>query len=120
MLTGMIEKTAGRIFINGIELEENIDAIRENVGICTQRDVLYESLKVIEMLIYMGRVKGLEGNDLDQEINEIMDVTELENERFKLIKELSGGSKRKLSLAIALIGGSSVIFLDEPTSGMDA
>ena len=49
-----------------------------------------------------------------------MEVTELEDERNNLIKELSGGSKRKLSLAIALIGGSSVIFLDEPTSGMDA
>ncbi|CAK55643.1 unnamed protein product (macronuclear) [Paramecium tetraurelia] len=120
MLTGMIQKTKGTIEINGIDLEENIDAIRENVGICTQRDVLYVSLKVIEMLIFMGRVKGLEGLDLQQEINEIIEVTELEEDRDKLIKELSGGSKRKLSLAIALIGGSSVIFLDEPTSGMDA
>lgn len=49
-----------------------------------------------------------------------MRTTELEEEKDKLISSLSGGSKRKLSLAMALIGGSSVIFLDEPTSGMDA
>lgn len=48
MLTGMIDKTEGKVYINGEDLEQNLDAIRENVGICTQRDVLYDSLTVIE------------------------------------------------------------------------
>ncbi|CAD8148433.1 unnamed protein product [Paramecium pentaurelia] len=83
--------------INGIDLKVNIDAIRENVGISTQRDVLY-------------------GLDSQQEINEIIEVTELEEDRDKLI----GDSRGKLLLDIALIGGSLVIFQDEPRSGMDA
>ena len=68
----------------------------------------------------MGQVKGLSGSRLEQDIDEILHTTELEYEREKRIAILSGGNKRKLSLAMALIGGSSVIFLDEPTSGMDA
>lgn len=64
MLTGMIQKTSGTVIINGQDLEENLDAIRENVGICTQRDVLYDSLTVLEQMQFMGRVKGLEGVDL--------------------------------------------------------
>lgn len=68
----------------------------------------------------MGRIKGLEGGDLEDEINQIMQTTLLTDEAGKITKSLSGGNKRKLSLAQALIGGSQVIFLDEPTSGMDA
>lgn len=68
----------------------------------------------------MGKVKGLEGDRLENDINQIMLTTELLSESNKITKELSGGNKRKLSLAMALIGGSSIIFLDEPTSGMDA
>lgn len=68
----------------------------------------------------MGRLKGLSGDQLTREINEISRTTFLTNELKKVTRTLSGGNKRKLSLAQAIIGGSKVLFLDEPTSGMDA
>lgn len=68
LLTGLLSKTSGRIIVNGSELEGKIDKIRESFGICNQRDVLYDELTVYEQLKFMGRIKGLEGTDLDNEI----------------------------------------------------
>ena len=68
----------------------------------------------------MGYVKGLVGDSLEKEILEIMNITSLDKDKDKLINILSGENKRKLSLALAFIGESSIIFLDEPTSGIDA
>ncbi|CAD8134445.1 unnamed protein product [Paramecium octaurelia] len=120
VLTGLLSLTAGKVYVFDQELESNLEEIRERIGICNQRDVLYDELTVKEQLQFMGRVKGLEGNDLEQEIQQILSTTLLTNEQEKITKTLSGGNKRKLSLAQAIIGGSNVLFLDEPTSGMDA
>ncbi|CAD8050071.1 unnamed protein product [Paramecium sonneborni] len=120
VLTGLLSLSGGKVYVYDQELESNLEEIRERIGICNQRDVLYDELTVKEQLQFMGRIKGLEGNDLEQEIQQILTTTLLNNEKDKITKTLSGGNKRKLSLAQAIIGGSNVLFLDEPTSGMDA
>lgn len=72
-----------------------------------------------EHLRYYARMKGFYGQQLEEEIEYIINKCCLKTERNKLSKELSGGNKRKLSLGMALIGKSKIVFLDEPTSGMD-
>jgi len=76
-------------------------------------------MTVYEHLQFIASIKGLEGKTASNEIEFIISEVGLQHEREKLAKNLSGGNKRKLSLGMALTGGSKIIFLDEPTSGMD-
>jgi ATP-binding cassette subfamily A (ABC1) protein 3 len=96
-----------------------LDEVRKNLGFCCQKDILYEELTVDEHLKYICEIKQLSKNFIEGEINFIVEKVGLTAERKKKINELSGGNKRKLSLGMALVAGSKIIFLDEPTSGMD-
>lgn len=123
MLTGMTSPTSGYAIINGKSINSQMPEIRENLGICLQHDCLFDELTVTEHLRFFARLKGLYNTlsyeDAEESIaNSIRDVALFEK-RNTFSKDLSGGMKRKLSLAIAFCGDSSVVFLDEPTSGMD-
>jgi ATP-binding cassette subfamily A (ABC1) protein 3 len=100
----------------GMDLDKELIEIRKNVGLCTQRDTLYPYLTVMEHLTFMAGIKGIVSTRFDH----ILAITELGNDCDKLVNQLSGGSMRKLSLALSLLGDAKIIFLDEPTSGMDA
>lgn len=94
--------------------------IRKSLGICPQHDILFKELTVLEHLELFCRFKGVDNQqEIQQQTEELIEAIDLTEKRDTFAKNLSGGQKRKLSLAIALIGGSSVIMLDEPTSGMD-
>jgi len=118
ILTGIYEKTSGDAQYKGLKIFENIDEYRKIVGICPQQDVLFEQLTVKEHLrlfsIFKGKREGIEA-DVEKIINDL----ELDEKANAQAKTLSGGQKRKLSIGIALIGGSEIVFLDEPSSGMD-
>ncbi|CAM9216451.1 unnamed protein product [Ectocarpus fasciculatus] len=119
MLTGMIPVTSGSAFVAGRDVNTDMVSIRNSLGVCPQHDILYPDLTVREHLRMYAVLKDVPSSDLQEAIrNTLNDVglTEKENE---LTTTLSGGQKRKLSVGIALIGGSKVVFLDEPTSGMD-
>ncbi|CAK72042.1 unnamed protein product (macronuclear) [Paramecium tetraurelia] len=117
VLTGMISKTSGLVSMYGMNLDTQLPKIRQSLGLCTQKDCLYEDLTVEENLEYISSIKGRVDK---QEILDILRKTDLIGERSLEVKVLSGGSKRKLSLGMSLVGNSKIIFLDEPTSGMDA
>lgn len=119
LLTGLIKKDAGLITYYDKNTDNDLDEIRTFIGICPQRDVLYGSLTIEDHLEYYGKIKGIDGPQLYQSIAETIQKCALNDERGKLAKNLSGGNRRKLCLAISIIGNSRVIFLDEPTSGMD-
>ncbi|CAM9259808.1 unnamed protein product [Ectocarpus sp. 4 AP-2014] len=119
MLTGMTPATEGNAFVAGRDANEDMSNIRKSLGVCPQHDILYPTLTVKEHLRLYAVLKGVPHPNLGEAIKKtLLDVglTEKENEKTKT---LSGGQKRKLSVGIALIGGSKVVFLDEPTSGMD-
>ena len=100
-------------------LSENIENFRSKIGICPQHDVLFKDLNAREHLEMFSLFKGVSSENVEKEINKTIKDLQMEDSQYTLAKNLSIGEKRKLSIGIALIGGSEIIFLDEPSSGMD-
>ncbi|GMF31471.1 unnamed protein product [Phytophthora lilii] len=119
MLTGVTPPTAGDATFHGLSFREDMDEIRESLGICFQHDVLYPELSVQDHLEFYARIKGYTGEELADEVTAKIREVGLVDKRNTITSALSGGMKRKLSVAISLLGDSSLVFLDEPTSGMD-
>ena len=121
ILTGLYPCTSGSAIYNSYNIltPEGLDQFRKVLGICPQHDVLFNELTVEEHLEMFCVFKSIDKILIEKEITKVINDLGLEGKRYTKVKNLSGGQKRKLSIAIALVGGSSVIFLDEPTSGMD-
>jgi ABC-type multidrug transport system ATPase subunit len=119
VLTGMIERTSGRATIDGYDTKTQMREIRAGLGICPQFDVLWPTLTVREHLQLYAAFAGMQKEDVERELKQVVEEVALTEKIDANSKDLSGGMKRKLSLAIAFIGSPSVVFLDEPTSGMD-
>ena len=96
-----------------------INHFRKLVGICPQYDVLFNNLTVEEHLELYCEFKSVEQSKIPKEINAVLNNIGLSDKRSTKASDLSGGQKRKLSIGLAIVGGSSIIILDEPTSGMD-
>ncbi|KAF6122835.1 hypothetical protein HJG60_000032 [Phyllostomus discolor] len=120
MLTGLFPPTSGRAYINGYEISQDMVQIRRSLGLCPQHDVLFDNLTVTEHLYFYAQLKGLSHQKCPEEVKQMLHILSLEDKRDSRCRFLSGGMKRKLSIGIALIAGSKVLMLDEPTSGMDA
>jgi ATP-binding cassette subfamily A (ABC1) protein 3 len=93
--------------------------VRGVIGMCPQHDVLWPTLTVRQHLELFGELKGVRALENKVEIDSLMRDVEVLHQADVAVSSLNGGAKRKLSVAMALIGGSKVIFLDEPTSGVD-
>ena len=121
ILTGLYPCTSGSAFYNSYNIltPEGLEQFRKVLGICPQHDVLFNELTVEEHLEMFCVFKSIDSSLIEKEISKVINDFGLQEKRYTKVKNLSGGQKRKLSIAIALVGGSSVIFLDEPTSGMD-
>jgi ATP-binding cassette subfamily A (ABC1) protein 3 len=113
MLTGLYPPTAGDALLSGLLLTQQMDAIRGVMGVCPQDNRLWETLTVREHLSIFVGIKGSECGDVEQEITTMLQQIGLRDKEHAQVRTLSGGMKRKLSLGIALIGGSKVVFLDE-------
>ncbi|XP_065780156.1 phospholipid-transporting ATPase ABCA3 isoform X3 [Muntiacus reevesi] len=120
MLTGLFPPTSGRAYISGYEVSQDMDQIRKSLGLCPQHDVLFDNLTIAEHLYFYAQLKGLPRQKCPEEVKRMLHVLGLEEKRDSRSKFLSGGMRRKLSIGIALIAGSKVLMLDEPTSGVDA
>jgi ATP-binding cassette, subfamily A (ABC1), member 3 len=93
--------------------------IRNKTGVCLQIDVLYDELTVQEHLEFYANLKGIPLDMISNTVNEMIMKCGINDERNKKAKELSGGNKRKACLACASVGDSQLLFLDEPSSGLD-
>uniref|UniRef100_A0A4W2G791 ATP-binding cassette sub-family A member 3-like n=1 Tax=Bos indicus x Bos taurus TaxID=30522 RepID=A0A4W2G791_BOBOX len=114
ILTGLYRPTSGKVYISGYDISKDMVQVRKSLGLCPQDDILFHHLTVSEHLYFYCVVKIQ-----SKEINKMLISFGLIEKHDALAKSLSGGMKRKLSIIIALIGGSKVVILDEPTSGMD-
>jgi ATP-binding cassette subfamily A (ABC1) protein 3 len=117
VLTGLIETTTGTVTIFGRNLHSDLPVIRQMIGYCPQHNVLFPTLSVQEHLFFFGKLKGLYGYYLRLSVDKVIIEVGIQEKTFVLASALSGGMKRKLSLAIALVGDPKFVLLDEPTSG---
>ena len=116
ILCGLTKKTSGTITINNCDLDKEIDKIKEIIDISPQETSVAKNLTVKENLEFFANIYNT--NDANT-INEIVDVFNLKEVLNQRAKTLSGGYKRRLSIAIALISKPKILFLDEPTLGLD-
>ncbi|KAJ9184819.1 hypothetical protein P3X46_004507 [Hevea brasiliensis] len=119
MLVGLLPPTSGDALLFGKNILTDMDEIRNGLGVCPQHDILFPELTVREHLEMFATLKGVKEEILETSVTDMVDEVGLADKVNTVVRALSGGMKRKLSLGIALIGDSKVIILDEPTSGMD-
>ena len=121
ILTGLLKANSGSVIYNSqnILTPQGLEYFHKIIGICPQEDILFQNLSVEEHLKLFCKFKSIPNSEIEQEISSVLYKLNFTEKRFTIVSNLSGGQKRKLSIALALVGKSSIIFLDEPTSGMD-
>jgi ABC-2 type transport system ATP-binding protein len=120
MLTGLLAPTSGRLRVLGRDIMEEPIEVKKRIGVVPEDLNLFERLTGAEMLVFTGRMYGLQQPEIVQRSKELLELMELQDEPKKLIVEYSHGMKKKLSLACALIHRPEILFLDEPFEGVDA
>uniref|UniRef100_A0A670YQ04 ATP-binding cassette sub-family A member 2 n=1 Tax=Pseudonaja textilis TaxID=8673 RepID=A0A670YQ04_PSETE len=119
ILTGLFPPTSGSATIYGYDIRTEMDQIRKNLGMCPQHNILFDKLTVEEHLWFYSQLKGMGKEEICKEMAKMIEDLELTHKCHFLVQTLSGGMKRKLSVAIAFVGGSRAVILDEPTAGVD-
>jgi ABC-type multidrug transport system ATPase subunit len=119
MLTGILPVTEGEAWVEGIDVRKDADEVREHIGYMSQKFSLYDDLTVMENLQFYGRAYQLKGTKLKNKIEETIAANKLEKYVDRLAGRLSGGWKQRLALGCALMHEPTVLFLDEPTAGID-
>ncbi|KAM4739858.1 phospholipid-transporting ATPase ABCA1 isoform 2-T2 [Anableps anableps] len=119
VLTGLFPPTSGTVYVKGMDIRYDMDIIRKTLGVCPQHNVLFDMLTVEEHVWFYGCLKGLSEENVMAEMSALLEDVGLLHKRHDQTKNLSGGMQRKLSVAIAFVGGSKVVVLDEPTAGVD-
>ncbi|XP_039611267.1 ATP-binding cassette sub-family A member 13 isoform X2 [Polypterus senegalus] len=121
LLTGLFGPTSGTVLIYGKDTRLQMDAVRQSLGVCMQYDVLFDHLTAKEHLFLYAQIKAPDWGkeEVRHQVHKILKDTAMYTHRHKRVGALSGGTKRKLSIAIAFIGGSKTVVLDEPTTGVD-
>ncbi|CAF4637163.1 unnamed protein product [Rotaria sp. Silwood1] len=119
ILTGLIPATSGTATIYDQDINIDMDKIRKNLGWCPQHNVLFEKLTVEEHLLFFSKLKQVQSKEMKKMIENMLFDVGLTSKRNATVSTLSGGMKRKLSVAMAFVGDAKTIILDEPTAGVD-
>ena len=119
MLCGILEPSEGTARIGGHDVVRETESIKEMIGYMSQKFSLYDELTVDENLIFSGKLYGLSGRKLTQRRDELVAITHLEPYVHRRAALLSGGWRQRLAMACSLMHKPTVLFLDEPTAGID-
>ncbi len=119
ILCGLLTPTGGTVTVGGYALDKDIHKIRRIIGVVPQEIALYPTLTARENLLVYGGICGLKKNELKEGINRWLSVFGLEKSRHQQVGRFSGGMKRRLNLIAGLLHNPQILFLDEPTVGVD-
>ena len=119
MLCSLIKPTSGSFTINGLDYTNNTQELKQLIGIVPQEYALYPSLTAYENLYYFGSMYGLKGKELKNSIQEYLEKLGLLEFKNKKIEVFSGGMKRRINLIASILHQPKMLFLDEPTVGVD-
>jgi ABC-2 type transport system ATP-binding protein len=119
ILCGLLRPSAGRALVAGIDVARDPDAVRRRIGYMSQKFSLYDNLSVIENLGFFGGVYGVPHGELQQRLHYTIEMAGLAGRESSLVATLAGGWKQRLALGAAILHRPAILFLDEPTSGVD-
>jgi ABC transport system ATP-binding/permease protein len=122
-LNGFIKPTSGKVLYNGVDLYQNLDAMKSTIGYVPQEDIMHRQLTVRQCLYYAGRLRlpdDVSNEELNHRVEELLNTLKLDPQRWdNPVATLSGGQRKRVSLGIELLPKPGVLFLDEPTAGLD-
>jgi len=116
---GLLEASSGRISVEGLDPVSDKMTIRDRIGYMPEHDCLIEAMTGVELVSYMGQISGMDKKDSIPRSHEVLDFVGMNEQRYRPISTYSTGMKQRIKLAQAIVHDPSIIFLDEPTSGMD-
>ena len=119
MFCGLSVPTSGTSTVAGFDVYKETEKIKKNIGYMSQKFSLYGNLTVAENLNFFGGIYGIPRKELKTECNELLQKLDLEEEKNKLVSELPLGWKQKLAFSVAIFHDPQIVFLDEPTGGVD-
>jgi ABC-2 type transport system ATP-binding protein len=119
ILCGLLTATSGEAFVGGVDVNRDPEGVKRRIGYMSQKFSLYEDLTVIENIRFFGGVYGLSDARIDDQLGMIVTMAGLEGQEKRLTRDLSGGLKQRLALGCAIIHDPAIVFLDEPTGGVD-
>ncbi|MDD5686454.1 MAG: ABC transporter ATP-binding protein [Elusimicrobia bacterium] len=119
MLCGILPPTSGDAFVNGFSITKEPEKIKRSIGYVTQKFGLYEDLTVEENLEFYASLFNIPSSRVNLNIDKTLELLKLSNRKNSLVSELSGGLKQRLAIASSMVHDPEIIFLDEPTAGVD-
>ena len=119
MATGLYPPTEGKIRIGGVDLSEDANAAKRKVGLVPQELALYPTLSARDNLTFFGRIYGLKGKHLRDKVQSMLEMVRLADRADEPVENYSGGMKRRVNIAAGLLHEPEILFLDEPTVGVD-
>lgn len=121
-MCGYLKPTQGEVYINGVDLYQNFDSLKKLIGYVPQSDIVYDNLTLKDMLMYTAKLrlpKDTVRAEREAAIERAIDMVELQEKKDSLIRSLSGGQRKRASIAVELLSDPNLLFLDEPASGLD-
>ena len=119
MLCGILSPSSGNGRVSGYDIVKEQEAIRSVIGYMSQKFALYDDLTVVDNLEFFGSIYGLKGDKLNKRMNMVLDMAEISTQKNDGVKSLPIGIKQRLAIGAAILHDPPVLFLDEPTSGVD-
>jgi ABC-2 type transport system ATP-binding protein len=119
ILCGLSSPTSGEVSVAGFDAYKQAEKIKQHIGYMSQKFSLYEDLTVFENIRFYGGIYGLSNDEIKERVDGLLDKLGMQNYRNKLISDIPLGWRQKLAFSIAIFHNPSIVFLDEPTSGVD-
>lgn len=119
VLSCFMKPTAGKALVAGYDVVKETEEVKQHIGMCPQENIFYEELNVYENVMFFGKMYEVDRNLLSQRADDLIKKVGLEDKRKTRSEKLSGGMKRRLNLIIGLVHDPDILFLDEPTAGLD-